>query len=83
MLHGKLAEEGFDQVYVDQMDPNVVAVTRHCPQTHQSVILVAHTSFAYPEPNAGPTAVRPLRFEGSLEDIILEADISHKYAFGL
>ncbi|XP_053966475.1 glycogen debranching enzyme isoform X1 [Anastrepha ludens] len=78
LLHGQLAEEGFNQVYVDQMDPNIVAVTRHSPTTHESVILVAHTAFGYPHPNAGPTGVRSLRFEGTLNEIILEADISMK-----
>jgi len=76
LLHGQLAEEGFSQVYVDQMDPNVVAVTRHSPITHQSVILVAHTAFGYPSPNAGPTGIRPLRFEGVLDEIILEASLT-------
>lgn len=78
VLHGKLAEEGYSQVYVDQMSPDVVAITRHSPVTHQSVILVAHTSFSYPDPMAGPSAVRPLRFEGSLEEIIFEAELTHK-----
>lgn len=77
-LHGRLADDGFDQVYVDQMTPDVVAVTRHSPTTHQSVILVAHTAFANPDPMAGPTGVRALRFEGTLEEIILEADLTHK-----
>lgn len=77
-LHGQLADEGFDQVYVDQMTPDVVAVTRHSPTTHQSVILVAHTAFASPDPMAGATGVRPLRFEGNLDEIILEADLTHK-----
>lgn len=77
-LHGRLAEEGFDQVYVDQMTPDVVAVTRHSPTTHESVILVAHTAFTNPDPMAGASGVRPLRFEGDLEEIILEADLTHK-----
>ncbi|XP_068144512.1 glycogen debranching enzyme [Drosophila tropicalis] len=76
LLHGQLAEEGFSQVYVDQMDPNVVAVTRHSPSTHQTVILVAHTAFSYPDPNAGPTHVRPLTFEGVLDEVILEASLT-------
>lgn len=78
ILHGQLAEEGFSQVYVDQMDPNVVAVTRHSPITHQTVILVAHTAFSYPHPNAGATNVKPLRFEGVLDEIILEANLTMK-----
>lgn len=77
-LHGRLADDGFDQVYIDQMTPDVVAVTRHSPRTHESVILVAHTAFANPDPNAGASAVRPLRFEGQLEEIVLEADLKHK-----
>lgn len=78
LLHGELAEQGFSQVYVDQMHPDIVAVTRHSPSTHQSVILVAHTSFSNPDPNAGATGVRPLRFEGSLDEIIFEAELTHK-----
>lgn len=77
-MHGQLAEEGFNQVFVDQMNPDIVAITRHSPTTHQSVILIAHTVFGYPHPNAGPTFVRPLRFEGCLEEIILEADLTMK-----
>lgn len=60
------------------MDPNIVAVTRHSPTTHKSVILVAHTSFSCPDPTAGPTKVRPLRFEGNIDEIILEAEVTHK-----
>lgn len=72
-----MAEQGFSQIFVDQMDPSIVAVTRHSPTSHQSVILVAHTSFSYPDPNSGPTGVRSLRFEGSLDEIILEAGLTH------
>lgn len=73
-----MAESGFNELYVDQMDPNIVAVTRHSPKTHESVILIAHTCFTYPDANAGPTSIRPLRFEGNLIEIILEAELSHK-----
>lgn len=78
LLHGQLAEEGFNQIFVDQMNPDIVAVTRHSPATHQSVILITHTAFSYPHPNAGPTFVRPLRFEGFLDEIILEAEFTMK-----
>lgn len=70
-----MAEQGFNEVYVDQMDPNIVAVTRHSTVTHQSIILVAHTSFSFPGINCQPTRVRPLRFEGVLDEIILEASM--------
>jgi glycogen debranching enzyme len=59
------------------MNPNVVAVTRHSPITHETVILVAYTSFGYPDVNAGPAHLQPLRFEGDLQEIVLEASISH------
>lgn len=78
ILHGELAENGYSQVFVDQMHPDVVAVTRHNPKTHKSVILVAHTSFGIPNPNASSTGVRPLQFEGSPDEIILEAELIHK-----
>ncbi|XP_055387431.1 glycogen debranching enzyme [Condylostylus longicornis] len=77
LLHGQLAEEGFSQVFVDQMHPDIVAITRHNPISHQSVILVAHCSFSNPHPDAGPTSVRSLRFEGCLDEIILEAQMTH------
>lgn len=76
-LHGELAEQGFSQVYVDQMHPDIAAVTRHSPRSHQSVILVAHNAFGYPSANAQPTPVRSLRFEGTLDEIILEASLTH------
>ena len=44
-LHLKIGRDGFSEVFVDQLDPDVVAVTRHDPKSHQSVVLVAHTAF--------------------------------------
>ncbi|XP_055637696.1 glycogen debranching enzyme isoform X2 [Toxorhynchites rutilus septentrionalis] len=78
LLHGGLATRGFDQVFVDQMHPDIVAVTRHSTQSHETVILVAHTAFSYPNAWAGPTGVRPLRFEGNLVEIVFEVQIYKK-----
>lgn len=48
------------------------------------MILVAFTAFSAPEPGFGGRYVKPLRFEGQLDEIVLEASIRHvdyKYVF--
>ena len=44
-LHTWLSNEGFSQLFVDQMSEDVVAVTRHCPNDHRSVVTVVSTAF--------------------------------------
>jgi glycogen debranching enzyme len=66
------------QVYVDQVDADIVAVTRHCPETHQSVVLVAYTAFSYPDPYYKRDYVKPIRVEGTVDEVILEATLIHK-----
>ncbi|XP_051162472.1 glycogen debranching enzyme [Leptopilina boulardi] len=79
-LHNNLGRDKFSQVFVDQMDTDVVAVTRHSPHTHESVVLVAFTAFKHPDPNASDLRrhIRSLRVEGVVEEIILEASLAHK-----
>ncbi|KAB0795230.1 hypothetical protein PPYR_12069 [Photinus pyralis] len=78
-LHYKLGKENFSQVYVDQVDEDIVTVTRHCPDTHESVILVAFTAFRHPNANAAVTqrSIKSLVVEGNLDEIILEATLNH------
>lgn len=57
------------------MDADVVAVTRHEPKSRRSVVLVAFTAFSVSDATAAPRDLRPLRFEGQLEEIILEAEL--------
>src|SRR5271154_5704554 len=47
-LHIDLAQQGFTQLMVDQLSSSVILMTRHNPQTHKSVLLIAHTSFYQP-----------------------------------
>lgn len=62
------------------MDPDVVAVTRHDPKLHESFILVAFTAFDHPDLNAAgyQRGIRPLRFEGVVDQIVFEATLTHK-----
>lgn len=78
LLHGEMAEQGFNEVFIDQMNPDIVAVTRYSPKTHQTIVLIAHTCFYNPDIHAGPSGVRDIAFEGDLSEIIMEASISHK-----
>ncbi|XP_069703236.1 glycogen debranching enzyme isoform X2 [Periplaneta americana] len=77
-LHFELGLAGFNQVFVDQMDADIVAVTRHCPETHQSVVLVAYTAFSHPDPYFKRDYVKPLRVEGVVDEVILEATLVNR-----
>jgi len=71
-LHEYLGTHGFDESYVDQRDVNTIAVTRHNPNTHESVVLVSRTSFSPPSDPSSTGYLVPLRIDGRLENIILE-----------
>ena len=72
---------------MDQVTEEIVAVTRHSPSTHESVILMAHTAFSHPPPWAVPTQsnpnthfehVPPLTVPGKVNEVILEARLVRK-----
>ncbi|XP_035272297.1 glycogen debranching enzyme-like isoform X2 [Anguilla anguilla] len=72
-LHQELAAKGFIQVYVDQVDEDIVAVTRHCPSTHQSVVTVSRTAFRNPKNHQYRDNVPPMFIPGKIEEVVLEA----------
>uniref|UniRef100_H3DLB9 Glycogen debranching enzyme n=1 Tax=Tetraodon nigroviridis TaxID=99883 RepID=H3DLB9_TETNG len=79
-LHKELAAQGFIQVYVDQVDADIVAVTRHCPSTHQSVVSVCRTAFWNPQTHQYDTNVPPMFIPGKIEEVVLEARTVERHA---
>lgn len=60
-----------------QVDPNVIAVTRHNPKSHQSVVLVARTSFTKQDANV-TGYIRNLEIAGKINEILFEAKMIGK-----
>ncbi|XP_060899776.1 glycogen debranching enzyme isoform X1 [Labrus mixtus] len=79
-MHQELAAQGFIQVYVDQVDADIVAITRHCPSTHQSVVAVCRTAFWDPKTHQYNSNVPPMFIPGKIEEVVLEARTVERHA---
>ena len=78
LLHEWLGVNGYSHQFVDQRDVDTVVVTRHNPNTHESVVLVARTAFKKPlDPNLTGFMV-PLRIDGIIDKILFETRMTGK-----
>lgn len=54
-------------MFVDQLRDDVVSVTRHNPNNHKSVVLVARTAFQFPQNPSETGHIRPIVVQGKNE----------------
>ncbi|CAH8590703.1 unnamed protein product [Schistosoma turkestanicum] len=71
-LHSWLSSEGFSETFVDQITPNVLSVTRFCPETREAVLLITHTAFYDPGPNPHHSDFHPIRLGGRVNRLLCE-----------
>lgn len=57
-------------MYVDQVDADIVAITRHCPSTHQSVVAVCRTAFKDPKTHHYDTNAPPMFIPGMMSRVL-------------
>lgn len=75
-LHYDLGKRGFDQVFVDQIDSDIVCVTRHNGKTLETVVLISYTSFSTPSRQNG--LGKGITVNGHVQNVILEASLEYK-----
>lgn len=64
----------FIQVFVDQVDREIVCVTRQNPRTLDSVLLFAHNSFGWPDCSTENGGIgKGITVDGIAHSVILEA----------
>ncbi|RCN31732.1 putative glycogen debranching enzyme [Ancylostoma caninum] len=71
-LHVFLAKAHFTQVFVDQMNFDVVGITRHNPVTHDTIVVVSHTAFNKQIIHRDRVHLRHIPIGGVLEEILFE-----------
>lgn len=73
ILNGSLREtlaKGFSEIFVDQRNEHVIAITRQNPVDGRSIVLIARTAFT-DKPLACP--ISALSIEGQIKSILFEA----------
>ncbi|KJH49784.1 glycogen debranching enzyme [Dictyocaulus viviparus] len=74
-LHYSLAKANYTQVFVDQMNYDIVGITRHNPVTHDTVVVISHTAFNKHQIHNGRVLVKQIPIGGVLEEILFEMRI--------
>lgn len=74
-LNGTLQRElqGFSEIFVDQVNDDVIAITRHNPNEGTSIVLIARTSFNANQNQHSSSPIKPLTIEGQIARILIEA----------
>ncbi|KNC81810.1 hypothetical protein SARC_05895, partial [Sphaeroforma arctica JP610] len=73
-LHVEMGQDNFCEIYVDQVTPEVLVITRHNPETRESVLLIANSGFNKHYKNSG--YIPPVTVVGKVTSIALEASMS-------
>uniref|UniRef100_A0A6G1SGX7 Glycogen debranching enzyme n=1 Tax=Aceria tosichella TaxID=561515 RepID=A0A6G1SGX7_9ACAR len=68
-LQRKLAD-GFSEIFVDQVNDDVIAITRHNPVDGRSIVLVARTCFTK---ELRGCLIRPISIQGKVARVLFEA----------
>uniref|UniRef100_A0A5K3FT75 HDGE_amylase domain-containing protein n=1 Tax=Mesocestoides corti TaxID=53468 RepID=A0A5K3FT75_MESCO len=72
-LHRWMAANNFHETFVDQVDTNVIAVTRLSVDTAESIVMVTHSCFFDRSPHPGHTGFRRIVVNGRVRRILIEA----------
>lgn len=76
-LHYEMATKGYNEIYVDALDDEVIAVTRSNPKTHQSIVLVSRTAFYHQNTQS---TIKQFYVPLKLKNILFEAKlVQEKY----
>ena len=74
-IHYTVGIQGYTQIFVDQFDAETTVVTRHNPQSHESVILVARTAFRAPEPHTPNCLQKLVVIPSRVDYVLVEANL--------
>ena len=77
-LHAHLAANGFCEIFLDQVDPETVAVTRFNPNTLQSVVLIARTAFFLTDFSDNGQNIRSIHIAGRIRRVLFEMRMNFK-----